>query len=498
MKKENKSKTINILPFTTIIYIIYRILFTIPNDITFNIIISIIFLILETTDTFFYIINILNKKEYNLKNEISTIKQKLLTISTNYYKSFELRIIFYLLIPLLLNIYNITIIQGNIYLYLLLFSIQYIIKKNTNYKYKDDNHNSIYIKKYLTIIIIIPLLLITNPYIKQIQKKHKLFVSYNKVLKVKEGELVNSNNIPIQLRGISTHNLYWFNNHYNYDNLKNLKNTWNINVFRIAMYTNPKEEGYIKNKYIKEYVKKIIDDCIKLDIYVIVDWHILYDNNPQTYEKEATIFFNEISQKYSNVPNVIYEICNEPNGNNITWEKNIKPYAKNIIKVIRKNSKKSLILVGTPNWSKDIEPIRKSPLNYDNIMYIIHAYQNDTISQIKTSIKTAKKEKIPIFVSECGATDPTGDGKLYKKEFKDWIAFLEKNNISWIIWQLSDKKEGSSLLLPKKEKQKEWLKKKEKTKKQIKNEKYDLNNYLSKAGKLVKNLILKYTKNTSK
>ena len=33
-------------------------------------------------------------------------------------------------------------------------------------------------------------------------------------------------------------------------------------------------------------------------MYVIIDWHILSDNNPQTYKKESIEFFNEISKKY--------------------------------------------------------------------------------------------------------------------------------------------------------------------------------------------------------
>ena len=31
-------------------------------------------------------------------------------------------------------------------------------------------------------------------------------------------------------------------------------------------------------------VEEIIDHCIDLDIYVIVDWHILKDNNPNIYK----------------------------------------------------------------------------------------------------------------------------------------------------------------------------------------------------------------------
>ena len=71
-------------------------------------------------------------------------------------------------------------------------------------------------------------------------------------------------------------------------------------------------------------------------MYVIVDWHILSDNNPQINKEESKRFFNEISSKLSGYNNVIYEICNEPNGGT-TWA-DIKSYALEIIPIIRQVS----------------------------------------------------------------------------------------------------------------------------------------------------------------
>ena len=200
-----------------------------------------------------------------------------------------------------------------------------------------------------------------------------------------------------------------------------------------------------------------------------------------------------MSKKYQDIPNVLFEICNEPNGD-VTWDEDIKPYAQEITKTIRNNYSDSIILVGTPNWSKDLESVRKNPLEDNNTMYVVHTYPKGEMSNIKNGIKNAKKEKLPIMITECAATDPTGDGKLYKKFFKEWISYLEKQNISWIVWQFSDKYENSSLLLPKEIKEKEWLEKKIKTKEQINIEKYNINNYISEEGKLVKEQLIKYSK----
>ena len=322
-------------------------------------------------------------------------------------------------------------------------------------------------------------------------------VSYNGYLSIKKGILVNKNENPIQLRGVSTHNLYYFYENYTYNNIKTLKETWGINTFRIAMYTEPEEEGYIKNRNIKEKVEKLVDYCIDLDLYVIIDWHIVKDNNPTTYQEEALEFFEEISQKYQDVPNIIYEICNEPNGDEVTWDNEIKPYAEKIISTIRENYNDAIILVGTPNWSKDLESVRKNPIEDENTMYVVHTYSEDGINEIQSGMENAMKDKLPVMVTECAATDPTGDGKLHKKFLQDWIKYLEKNNISWIVWQFSDKNESSSLLIPRELKEKEWIEKKQKTKEQRKKEKYNLNNYISEEGELVKELIKKYNKRKS-
>ena len=65
------------------------------------------------------------------------------------------------------------------------------------------------------------------------------------------------------------------------------------------------------------------------DMYVIVDWHILSDNNPNMHKDEAIDFFAQMSKEFSGHNNVIYEICNEPNGGT-SWEE-IKSYAQEVI-----------------------------------------------------------------------------------------------------------------------------------------------------------------------
>ena len=327
-------------------------------------------------------------------------------------------------------------------------------------------------------------LLVFNIIVNSNNKNKEGYVAENGWLQVKGTELLNSSGKPIQLRGISSHGIQWFT--YTKSSLQNLKESWGINVFRIAMWTDPNHNGYIKYKELKNVAIELIDNAIELDMYVIMDWHILEDNNPNMYKKEAIEFFKEISEKYKNVPNVIYEICNEPNGDT-TWEKDVKPYAEDVIKVIRKNSPKSLIIVGTPFWCKDLDSVLKSPLDFENITYAVHFYAGNDDQQLKNTMDRFLDKGLPIFVSECGMTDFTCDGPIYVDKFKEWIKFLDDRNISWIYWSISSKDESTSILEPYSsyiiwDEYGNFVDPKDK----------DINDYLSEAGREIKSIFERY------
>ena len=61
-------------------------------------------------------------------------------------------------------------------------------------------------------------------------------------------------------------------------------------------------------------IQKGIEAAIKADLYVLVDWHILNDSDPNQNADEAIRFFDYIASRYADCPNLLFEICNEPNG----------------------------------------------------------------------------------------------------------------------------------------------------------------------------------------
>ncbi|HON14349.1 MAG TPA: glycoside hydrolase family 5 protein [Treponema sp.] len=279
-----------------------------------------------------------------------------------------------------------------------------------------------------------------------VDKKGKTVVDRFGQLQVNGTKLCTEAGKPIQLRGMSSHGLQWAGKYANEDVIGWLRDDWNIQVWRAAMYLT--QGGYIENPVIKEKVINSIEAAIKLGIYVIVDWHVLSDKNPQVYQTKAIEFFTDIAQKYGSYPNIIYEICNEPNGKDVTWAGQIKPYAEAVIGAIRSVDPDNLIIVGTPNWSQDVDVAALDPIKGEkNIMYTLHFYAGTHGEELRKKAEKALDLGLPIFVTEWGTSDASGGGGVYLDKSKIWLSFLKKHQISWVNWSVTNKGEESGVLV---------------------------------------------------
>lgn len=274
-------------------------------------------------------------------------------------------------------------------------------------------------------------------------------VSQHGQLSVKNGQLVDKSGKGYQLRGMSTHGLTWFPEFVNESAFRTLRDDWNTNVVRLAMYVDEWGNGqcYMGNKSGSlELLEKGVDICIKLDMYVIIDWHVLNPGDPSKYTNEAKSFFETVSKRYAKYPNVIYEICNEPNGG-ASWSGNIKPYAEKIIPVIRKNAPNSVIIVGTPTWSQEIDKPLSDPLSYKNVMYAFHFYAA-THAGLRSNVENCVAQGLPVFVSEFGTCDASGGGANDFNETQKWLSYFDKQGISYCNWSICNKDETCSVLRP--------------------------------------------------
>ena len=270
-------------------------------------------------------------------------------------------------------------------------------------------------------------------------------VSQNGWLQVRGAQLCNAAGAPVVLRGMSSHGLQWYGGFASAQAIRNTADR-GANVFRIAMYT--AEGGYLgQPEAMRQKVIAAADAAIANDLYVIIDWHILSDGNPKTHEEEAAAFFSGIAARYKDSPAVLYEICNEPNGG-VSWQRDIKPYAERLVKTIRAQSPRSVILIGSGTWSQDIHQAAADPLKGENLMYTLHFYAGTHGADLRARLDAALSAGLPVFVSEWGVSRADGSGGVFLKEAGEWLDFLDARGVSWCNWSLCDKDETSAALRP--------------------------------------------------
>ena len=275
-------------------------------------------------------------------------------------------------------------------------------------------------------------------------------------LQVSGRDMIDVNGEPVVLKGISTHDIMWFERCYNESSLNAMVDEWGINVFRLASYT----EEYIKSssnaEKRREFIDNMVDLCEQKGIYCIIDWHILNagTNDPWFKVDSAMAFFDYMSKKHAGKAHVIYELCNEPNGR-ISWAR-IKSYAQEIIDVIVKNDPSSIIITGTPVWSQRVIAAADSPLDYPNAMYTLHFYADTHKQDLRNAADVALSKNCPLFVTEFGTCNSSGNSGFNVKESIEWFKWMNENNISWANWSFADKDETASLLFPNSCKKGKW------------------------------------------
>ncbi len=273
-------------------------------------------------------------------------------------------------------------------------------------------------------------------------------VAANGRLKVSGTKIVNASGKPFQIKGVSTHGLSWFPEYANKAAMQELRDSWGVNTIRLAMYTEEYNGYCVGGAANQKALKQKIDECVKaaysLGMYVIIDWHVLNDRNPNNHKLEAFQFFAEISNAYKNYPNVLYEICNEPNGGT-SWAE-IRSYADTLIRGIRKRDKNAIIIVGTPTWSQDVDVAAQNKLNYSNVVYALHFYANTHGQSYRDKAQSAIRAGLPILVSEFSICSADGNGGINTNEGNQWISFLDKNGIGYVAWSLCNKAETASLI----------------------------------------------------
>ena len=265
------------------------------------------------------------------------------------------------------------------------------------------------------------------------------FVELHGRLAVKGNRVVDEHGKPVVLRGMSLYWSQWKGQFYNPQAIKWLRDDWHCTVVRAAMAVG----SYARDPETeKRKIQTVAEAAIDLGIYVIIDWHTDRDN----HQELSQAFFEEMAKQYGDKPNVIFEIWNEPL-NKADWSTVIKPYHEAVIPRIRAHSR-NLIVCGTQTWSQDVDKASRDPLKFDNIAYTLHFYASTHRQSLRNKAAAALKNGAALFVTEWGASEASGNGRLDEAETRKWLDFLDQNQLSWCTWSIADLKETSAALRP--------------------------------------------------
>ncbi len=276
----------------------------------------------------------------------------------------------------------------------------------------------------------------TKKVLKMEKTTEDIFVTANGQLHVDGGYLKNQYGHDMQLKGICiwAYDSQTFNEEF----FRNIKEKYGVNCVRLALNSlNPDNEETDEQGRAFGYLYDIIDSIIANDMYAILDWHLIngsgFTNNPYDYEESAEKVFTTFAKYYKDVPNLMYELANEPSG---TWEELI-PYYNNLITKIREISPDCVILATSAGHGLDVDAILANPLEYENIMYAMHFYYTVHYLTEMQEISKAILNGLCIFASEWSPNNGSG-GENQLTYANNLTNFMDNYNISSTYWMFTN------------------------------------------------------------
>lgn len=261
-------------------------------------------------------------------------------------------------------------------------------------------------------------------------------------LRVEGTQLVDSKGTPVQLRGVS---MGWHNmwpRFYNQGTVDRLTGDWGADLVRCSVGVAHLDSGFDCDS-VAAYavVDSIVQGAVRNGAYVLVDFH----SHPNKLA-DAKRFFTHVAGKYGHLPNIMYEIWNEPT--EVPWSE-CKAYAEELIPVIRALDPDGIVVVPTPRWDQEVDKAADDPITgVPGLLYSLHYYAATHTGWLRDKAQYALDKGLPLIMSECASMLHTGDGVVDTKEWDEWMRFADEKGISWAAWSISDKDETCSMLRP--------------------------------------------------
>ncbi len=63
-------------------------------------------------------------------------------------------------------------------------------------------------------------------------------------------------------------------------------------------------------------------------------------------------------------------------------------------------------------------------------------------------LSTALDAGLPVFVTECGLSEASGDGTVDFESAARWFGYVNEKKLSYAVWSFSNKNESSAMFRP--------------------------------------------------
>jgi endoglucanase len=251
------------------------------------------------------------------------------------------------------------------------------------------------------------------------------FVGLHGQLSIQGNKVVDKNNQPITLHGMSMY--AWAQQglqFYNAAAVKRLVDEWKCTVIRIPILP-----GSTSSQ--TSLVRTVVDACIANGVYAIIDWHSMGGANASA----CGSFMASMATSYGKTPNVMYEPWNEPVGENWTT---IKAYMITVIAAIRAIDSDNIIWCGNPQWDQRPDLATADPITTStNIGYTFHFYAaTHRVSSMGNNVRNACKTQA-LFSTEYGASTASGNGTIDVPETQRWWNLFDSLGIGSANWSVS-------------------------------------------------------------
>lgn len=314
------------------------------------------------------------------------------------------------------------------------------------------------VMKVFLAIIMLPLIFIVivmifgnGKLILPVEKKETFALSideasYAEKLTVKDGIIVNEQEKPVVLQGLMVPEARRLNQEDKF-NKEYFEEVFACGgtVIRIPIFPKSWEQD---EYYLWRYLDPIVEWAVENNRYVILDLHFIGniesgrgDEMPNIKKEPMDFsveFWKLVAGYFKDVPNVIFEICNEPTCiDNQTWSQS----AQLLVDTIRDTGAQQIIIVSGTEYSYDLSYWVKNPMKESNIVYAAHIFPNKKQGmQVLDEIS----DNIPVIVTEWGYISNEEPVKQnYLVGGRDnygmpMLQLMERKGISWVACWYDD------------------------------------------------------------